>query len=871
MRTYEMKTVLSSVLLLIMMMVSSVSLSKDEVVKKTSKKEPVEKPIEEKSPQVESKSILGIFGGSESETLSDETNADRTDQDKVTLDNKPTSINTEIKEATRDKKDKELPNKTQPKETLPSAAKYWISRVDEVVSSLESDEQAQTNALYREMSRAFDKYRTQYKAREWRNSSHTDSGSGSGTYAVPKSKSDLFFTLETLYKQRLRLLDNTSESIVEEVTGTGVAGVKEFNRELSFLEMTLRYRIATLPDIIIKFLDDMLTAPLPTIRLFVEFIVAIFAYRFWQKWAPKGLFDLRKKFMRARPRTKRNLRLTKLVWYFDQLRNPIALLILLSLIFGFVKDPSLTFFIEVGRIFMSWILWSWLGVLLINAVIARSSSTIKKTTSDLILKTLKILGVWLIISGLNLEIISRYVGEGTLYAWAFLLCEFLLVIVLIALVAIWRSTIITSCELEPQQNSVTKLVLSHRNGFASYVYSLYGAFFLLQLHFKKVLIDWLANFHTGQQILDSLLGLEMAKAYLQEKDDADLEPISAEIQEKFEACGNVIINQMGGSLLRKILAKIDKNVGGAIIVVSESGGGKSTLLRRIAKDSDKKTIMVSCPKEGLDALIEELARKIHLDSDMQTGRIVFEELRKRQIDVLIIDDVQRLIRPYVGGQDELDKLASYLVAVPDLMLVLSTNSATWQYIVRARAHRIFDRNIFRLPSWTPDHIGTLIENSCTAMDVHPDFSKVVIPRQYDDSNYDNPKDRVFSGFIRILHTAAGGNPRVALGLWAKSLFITSKDQYVVRLPRLASSSELENATLTVLLVLRVICQSEIINNDDIVKSLQLTDAEVFGALRLIVLNEWVDYYDEKYYSINWYWRKEIIRVLARQNLMPRYV
>jgi len=108
-------------------------------------------------------------------------------------------------------------------------------------------------------------------------------------------------------------------------------------------------------------------------------------------------------------------------------------------------------------------------------------------------------------------------------------------------------------------------------------------------------------------------------------------------------------------------------------------------------------------------------------------------------------------------------------------------------------------------------------------------------------------------------------------LWAKSLFITTKDQYVVRLPRLASSSELENATLTVLLVLRVICQSEIICNEDIVKSLQMTDVEVFGALKLIVLNEWVDCTDEHYYSINWYWRKEIIRVLARKNLMARYV
>ena len=99
----------------------------------------------------------------------------------------------------------------------------------------------------------------------------------------------------------------------------------------------------------------------------------------------------------------------------------------------------------------------------------------------------------------------------------------------------------------------------------------------------------------------------------------------------------------------------------------------------------------------------------------------------------------------------------------------------------------------------------------------------------------------------------------------------NNEQYVVRLPRLPSSSELDNATLTVLLVLRVICQSEVISLKDIVKSLQLTEAEVYGAIRLIMLNEWVDCIDEVYYSINWYWRKEIIRVLARKNLMARYV
>jgi hypothetical protein len=121
----------------------------------------------------------------------------------------------------------------------------------------------------------------------------------------------------------------------------------------------------------------------------------------------------------------------------------------------------------------------------------------------------------------------------------------------------------------------------------------------------------------------------------------------------------------------------------------------------------------------------------------------------------------------------------------------------------------------------------------------------------------------------MLHAAARGNPKVALCLWTKSLYINKHGKVVAQLPRLPSPEELDNANLTILLVLRVICQSEIITLEDIVKSLQISDAEVISALRPSIYNQWVEVIDEKYYQLNWYWRKVITRVLTRQNLMPR--
>jgi hypothetical protein len=209
--------------------------------------------------------------------------------------------------------------------------------------------------------------------------------------------------------------------------------------------------------------------------------------------------------------------------------------------------------------------------------------------------------------------------------------------------------------------------------------------------------------------------------------------------------------------------------------------------------------------------------------------------------------------------------------VPDMFCVVSCNTSTWQYYLRVRAKRVLDKNVLTMRPWSVDQISTLIKNSCESVGIAPDFSQVVIPRQFDDSHYDDPEQRAFYGFMRILHGSSTGNPKLALGLWVKSLYVDSTGQIVVRLPRLTSTEELDNANLTMLLVLRVICRSEIVSYEDIMKSLQISDAEVTTALRLASHKGWVNKVDDGYYQLDWYWIKPIIRVLARQNLMSRHV
>lgn len=757
----------------------------------------------------------------------------------------------------------------------PSEAEYWSNRVSQSLQEQGMLRERSSDKLYFELNRAFDRHaKALDKLLKGEASSEAASSSGGSPatrfkpYRAPETVDEFYQTLQVMHDQSLVLLEHLSPAIRKEELGTGVNGVKRARREIGFLRLTLIYRITKAPSVVENIIRDFGIAPLPTIGGGLRILLVCMIFYYWHRWAPSTLLRLRENLMAARPRSRRNLKLVKLIWYFDQVRSPIAWLVFVNVLFSFTRDPAIKFFIDVGEVAINWILLTWFAVLLVNALIARSSTSMRDAKAEITLQSLKLVGLWIIISGVNLDLITRYAGEGTVFAWTQLFNQTLLVLMILRLLVLWRPHIYEILEQETQQNFITEAVLRHHGGISSYIYTVFGAIYLLRLTISKRFYEWIADFSTGQQILDSILGIEMAKASLKQKGDEELTPITEDLEEKLLQRSENIIRQVGNATLKAILAGAEKETGGLLVLVSESGGGKSVILQRAAMETSIRSLLVTCPKEGFDALIKELARKLHIDSEEPKRRVVYEEIRQKEIKMLLIDDIHRVIKPYVGGQEAVDKIVEIYMQCPNLFLVVSLNNATWQFIQRARASKIFDQNVIFLQPWSSDQIGSLIKNSCEVAGIEPDFSKLYIPRQFDDNNFDNPKDRAFSGFIRILHGASGGNPRIALGLWTKSLYVNKRGKIIATLPQLPAVDELDSINLNVLLVLRIICQTEFVTKEDIINSLQITEAEVIGALRLCLFNNWIEQEDD-YYQLNWYWRKVITRVLVRKNLMPR--
>ncbi|MBW2635268.1 MAG: AAA family ATPase, partial [Deltaproteobacteria bacterium] len=225
---------------------------------------------------------------------------------------------------------------------------------------------------------------------------------------------------------------------------------------------------------------------------------------------------------------------------------------------------------------------------------------------------------------------------------------------------------------------------------------------------------------------------------------------------------------------------------GGAAVISEQGGGKTHLFERLKNRFENKMMVIECPPGGIDPVLNKFAESLGLDASDLTAKAISDRLQERQIKVVAIDSLHRLSRPAFGGQQGMDQLGELIGPIRDSVFwFYGINWAAWHYISRVRTSRLFLDDILRLPMWTEDQIRELIEIRSSQAGFEPDFSELILPRQFDDIDYETEEERNRFGFYRILWNASDGNPMVSLHLWADSLRIAPDNQVLVSLPNLS--------------------------------------------------------------------------------------
>jgi len=204
----------------------------------------------------------------------------------------------------------------------------------------------------------------------------------------------------------------------------------------------------------------------------------------------------------------------------------------------------------------------------------------------------------------------------------------------------------------------------------------------------------------------------------------------------------------------------------------------------------------------------------------------------------------------------------------DVLWVISVDRFAWQYLQRARADQAAVNEVLELPPWTEEQLANLFEQRNDEAGIEPNFSDVKIPHEYLETTLDTTQERNEAGLYRMIWTLSGGNPSVALQIWADCLCPNEAGHLNVTIPTQPKTRELDNVSQNILLVLRAIAQSEVITQADIADNLRLATGAVSSAMRYCMSRGWIEE-TAGGYRISWEWFRTITTVLARKNLLAR--
>lgn len=676
---------------------------------------------------------------------------------------------------------------------------------------------------------------------------------------------DLDQSVEAMYAARLRLIEYITPALYLEVTATDVMGVRQLTLEFAYIWQQIRFQALNIPAATRNLARRIRIAPLPVIWRFLEFILAIAVFRWWSRWFPETLRRTRASLLEIRPRSLAVLRRVRIVWYLEQLRRPLEWLLLFHVFFTLIDMPGLNFIMGIVDIIVRWILLGWFSVSLLNAVAARSDAGMAAENARLRLRSLRLVITWLVLLGLGLSLAENLAGVATLHTWVWRLFQILALPVLIILLSGWRKSIFSRLEREQESTESLDDLLKHRKGLRSYTSAASGAIWLMANGLRRRLTRSFLRFGADQGLTGSLGSGQTEPAGEASNSESPL-PLADSVRQQLLGRGE-FYDRYARPERRRLVQRIKGHRSGIVAISGERGIGKSTFLEYVQESSDGNMILLDCINGEFAELERSLGQALGIKR--VNSAHVTDKLNESGIKTIGIDNMHRLVRPVIGGQKELVKLTDLIENVPaDVLWVISVDRFAWQFLRRARADQSAINEVIELPAWTEEQLKDLFKLRNVEAGIEPNFSNVKIPNEYVETTLETALERNKAGFYRMIWTLSGGNPSVAMQIWADSLCPDEEGHLFVTIPARPQSRDLEHASQNILLVLRAIAQSEVISQADIADNLRLPTGAVSSAMHYAMSRGWIEE-TAAGYRLSWEWFRTITGVLARQNLLAR--
>ncbi|PRQ05909.1 hypothetical protein ENSA5_00210 [Enhygromyxa salina] len=728
-----------------------------------------------------------------------------------------------------------------------------------------------------------------------------------------------------LNRARLTLLDLSSDELRKRMTGFGSDGVEQVKREIDQIGLELRYRVLALPRIGRGLIERLESSPLPLVFATLKLAFLLLLFRYWRKRAEATLARIRDGFLsRERGDRRINSLIALSVWYVERIRRPVELLLMLGVVFRVVLADADVLELEIVWLVILWLLVGSTVILLVDAVAAHESLVHGRgttATAQLRIRSLRLVGLAVVLTGLVLSLTEETVGQGGIHKWVRSLVWLAAIPILLVLIRWWREHAFRRIQDDPEipDNALVRWIRANTEGWASFPAAAIAGGYLFVRGLARWLLRRATALETTRRLLAWMFRREVARqANARREDEQPVVPLHADDYAKFDPGMIPDVESLSPAMAAIAADKLDEIItlkvrhrGTLSAVIGERGSGKTTFLCRLARaleaeaenyehdghEAEKASAasgerheefgrltvrQIQCPPGGFRQLQRAIAESVGLPRSTPPDDIV-TALSKQTPLVFLIDDAHRLVRPAIGGLEGLDRFADFAREVSgDASWIASIGTAAWQYVSRARGDRVFFDQVVTLPRWNEQQIGELIRERSAAAQITPNFDEIVIPRQFDVATVGDSlevglqvseQQRAEMGFYRILWDHAKGNPAVALHFWRKSLFVVPSaegaEKTMVRLFQEPAAADLDEVGPTLHFVLRGVVQLGVASPSDLVACTQLPPADVADALRFALARGWVDRVGVQAdrYRVTWHWYRAITDMLRRQHLL----
>src|SRR5690606_15837438 len=293
----------------------------------------------------------------------------------------------------------------------------------------------------------------------------------------------------------------------------------------------------------------------------------------------------------------------------------------------------------------------------------------------------------------------------------------------------------------------------------------------------KALRSRVSAFSVTRKFLAYLFQRDMSRQAEQVKED-NYRPLDRDL---FESLGPMrlsdeIVPSVADRQLDELILRINAPGGGFFAIVGERGGGKTTLLKRIAERADD-IVRVETPYGGLSEFEPAFVRAV-TGSEKGTVASASKAFDAAERDTgILIDNAHRLIQAKVGGFAALDEVLAMAKKHSDnIAWVFAFDEVIWRLLERMRGTKPLFDDVIRLTPWTEEGIVSLLTSRNEAVGIEPNFDGIIgqLEEDADEIDYDEALTQAEENSLRLLWHYSAGNPGLALHAWRMSLGINDE-------------------------------------------------------------------------------------------------